>query len=301
VSASTGTRAGGLPLAGLALLLTLSLFWGAAWPINKVVMAEVPLFAFRSVCLGVSALALVAFTRLGGQRVGVPARWWPRLVLASLFNVVMWNVLVPIGILLLPAGRASVLFYTTPAWAGLLGWLVLRERLGPRRILGIVLALSAVAVLVGDDIRAIIAAPIGVACILGGSMFWAAGAVVMRGFPSGLPTSALAAWQLIISLPVFFLGFALFERDVLHPISGAAWTALAYTIVIGCVFGYWAWFRLVRMVPVAVSAVGSLLIPIVAVLSAIVITRESPGPAELIALALVSTALLAVALPERRS
>jgi drug/metabolite transporter (DMT)-like permease len=299
MSAATRSRAG-LSLAGLALLVTLAAFWGAAWPINKIAIAEIPLFSFRGACIAPSIVALFALGWFGGQPLGVPRAYWPRLLLASLCNITLWNLLIPTGIHLLPAGRASVLFYTTPAWASLLGWLVLKERLGAQRILGVALGLAAVLVLVGGDFDRALAEPVGLACILGGSIAWAAGAVIMKGFPSGLSTAALSAWQLVIGLPVFVLGFVAFERDALHPISPAAWGALLYTIVIGSVFGYWAWFRLVRMLPVVVSSVGSLLIPMVAVLSAIWLTGERPGPAELTALALVAGAIVAVALPQRR-
>lgn len=300
MSVSTAARASGLSLAGLALLLSLAVAWGSSWPVLKIAVAEIPILAMRTACMLAGIPALFVLAGMGGQPLSIPRRWWPRLAVASFFNIVMWNLLIPLGVQMLPAGRASVLFYTSPAWASLLAWVVLRERLSPRRLLGVALGLIAVAVLVGGDFAAVRAAPWGVLCILSGSMLWAAGAVTMKGFPANLPTTTLAAWQLVIGLPVFIAGFLVFERDALHPISGQAWAALIYTIAVGFVFGYWAWFRLVRMVPVAVSSVGSLTIPITAVVSAIWLTGERPGPAELIALALVAGAILAVALPEKR-
>src|SRR5262249_51233614 len=160
-------------------------------------------------CIAVGAGFLFLLARLGRQSLTVPRRCWPRLVLAALLNVTLWNVLIPLGTLLLPAGRASVLFYTTPVWASLLGWLILREPLTPRRLLGIALGAGAVAMLVGGDIAAVLAAPKGVACILLGSIGWAAGTVVLKGFPASVATTVLSAWQLLLSLPVFVLGFVL--------------------------------------------------------------------------------------------
>ena len=298
-AAASPSRADGLPLKGLALLAALAVLWGTAWPVMKIAMAELPLFAFRGTCILVGAGFLFLLARLGRQPLAVPRRLWPRLVLAALLNVTLWNVLIPTGTLLLPAGRASVLFYTTPVWASVLGRLVLHEPLGRRRGLGIALGVAAVAVLVGGDLAAVIAAPAGVACILLGSVGWAAGAVVLKGFPPSIPTTVLSAWQLIISLPVFLAGFLLLERHALHPISLAAALALLYTVILGFVFGYWAWFRLVRMVPVVVSSIGSLCTPMVAVLASIWLTGERPGPPELVALALVAGAILAVSLPAR--
>ena len=46
-----------LPRQGLLLLAALSLFWGANWPIMKMVLSEVPPLYFRGACLLLGRLA----------------------------------------------------------------------------------------------------------------------------------------------------------------------------------------------------------------------------------------------------
>ena len=59
-------------------------------------------------------------------------------------------------------------------------------------------------------------------------------------------------------------------------------------------FAHWAWFTLARTLPVAVSSLSSLPVPVVGVISGILVLGERPGVQEWIALALVVAALFTV-------
>ncbi len=57
---------------------------------------------------------------------------------------------------------------------------------------------------------------------------------------------------------------------------------------------HWAWFTLARTLPVAVSSLSSLPVPVVGVLAGMLFLGERPGIAEFAALALVLCSLFAV-------
>ena len=57
---------------------------------------------------------------------------------------------------------------------------------------------------------------------------------------------------------------------------------------------HWAWFTLARTLPVTVSSLSSLPVPVVGVISGILLLGERPGVQEWIALALVVAALFTV-------
>jgi drug/metabolite transporter (DMT)-like permease len=80
----------------------------------------------------------------------------------------------------------------------------------------------------------------------------------------------------------------------LHAYGTRANLGLAYNVVVCLVFCYWAWFKIVEMVPVSVSALSTLLIPVVGVFSGLWVLGEVPGPNDLMALALVAAALATV-------
>ncbi|MEO6748337.1 MAG: EamA family transporter, partial [Casimicrobiaceae bacterium] len=60
------------------------------------------------------------------------------------------------------------------------------------------------------------------------------------------------------------------------------------------------WYTMARTLPVAVSSMASLPVPVVGVFAGMLLLGERPGITEWIALALVIVALAAVLLPERR-
>ncbi|MDE2359163.1 MAG: EamA family transporter, partial [Betaproteobacteria bacterium] len=72
------------------------------------------------------------------------------------------------------------------------------------------------------------------------------------------------------------------------------WFAVAYNIALAGAIANWAWFTLARTLPVAVSSLSSLPIPVVGVFSGMVLLGERPGPSEWIALAFVVAALFIV-------
>ena len=123
-----------LPRQGLLLLAALSLFWGANWPIMKMVLSEVPPLYFRGVCLLLGGVGMLALARVSGVSLRVPAGQWRRVLWLALFNIVGWNALVIIGVSLLPSGRAALLGYTMPLWSMTLSILFLGERLTVRDV-----------------------------------------------------------------------------------------------------------------------------------------------------------------------
>jgi len=289
-----------MPLAGLGLMALVALFWGLNWPMMKLAVAEIPLLTFRALCVAAGAVGMLGFAWARGESIAVPRAVWPRLALSTLANIGLWNLFVITGVYLLPPGRASILGYTMVVWAVLFGWLILGERPSRQRLIGVALGFVAMAILIGGDIRALGEAPWGALAMLAGAVSWGAGVVLMKGMPAALPTTVVTGWQMALVTPVFALGAVLFDRDHWAPVGQAAVLATLYNMIISFNFCYWAWNTVVRMVPVAVSGVGSLSVPIVAVLSSMLILGERPGLEEFTALALVVLAIAAVALPERQ-
>jgi drug/metabolite transporter (DMT)-like permease len=289
-----------ISLAGLGLLALLALFWGVNWPVMKIAVADIPLLTFRSFCVVAGAVGLLGLARIRGEPLAVPRALWPRVGWAALTNIGLWNLMVVLGVWLLPAGRASILGYTMAVWATVLGWIFLGERVSAKRGLGVGLGIAAMAILIGDDLRMLGTAPWGALAMLTGAVSWAIGVVLMRAMPPDVPTTAITGWQMVLVTPFFILGALVVEHDQWRMPGWPAILATLYNMLISFNFCYLVWNAVVRMVPVAVSGVGSLAIPVVAVLSSMALLGERPGPEELAALLLVMLAIAAVAWPERR-
>ena len=289
-----------LPPLGLMLLAFLSLFWGLNWPIMKIVLSEIPPLTFRSACLLLGGLGLLVIARLSRLNLGVPRGQWRRLVTLSFFNVLGWNVFAVYGVLLLPSGRAALLGYTMPLWGTLLSVWLLGERLTPSRLLALLLGVAGIVALMGGSIEGMLRAPLGVACMLAAAWSWALGIVLMKRRPVDIPTTVLTGWMLFISGVPITAAALLLETERLAVPSFWPLFGLIYNIVIAFMFCYWAWNRIVLMVPVAVSSLSSLTTPLIGVLGGIIFLGEPLGWDEMVAALLIVSAVATVSIKRTR-
>jgi drug/metabolite transporter (DMT)-like permease len=293
VNANGGRR---VAPASLLLLASLALFWGLAWPVLKIVLDEMPVLAFRTISCAAGAVALL-LARLSGEPIQLPRRVLPRLVFVALLNVTVWQICMSYALTLMPAGRASIIAYTMPAFATLFGWLFLHERLASARLWGLALSMAGLGVLLAPELGTFMAQPLGMLLMVAAAASWGAGTVGMKYFRWPFSIMQNTGWQLALGgIPIALAAIATGADPHLGTLSAKAWVLLVYLLALPTVFCQWAWFKVVDMLPGSISAMGSLAIPVVGTLSAAAILGEPLDVFELIALGLVVTGLALVAL-----
>ncbi|MGE5104988.1 MAG: DMT family transporter, partial [Betaproteobacteria bacterium] len=215
-----------------------------------------------------------------------------------LFNIAGWNGFVLFGVQQLPAGRSSILAYTMPIWATLIAAFVLHEPLSRRKLVGLGLGTAGMAVLLGEHVATLRAAPMGALLILVAAIMWAFGTVLLRKWQPPVPQNALSGWMMLLGWMPLALLAPLFDAQPLASelaaLSARGWFAILYNIFLAGTLAHWAWFTLARTLPVAVSSLSSLPVPVAGVISGIVLLGERPGTQEWVALALVVAALFTV-------
>jgi drug/metabolite transporter (DMT)-like permease len=293
--------------AALVLVLLVALAWGFNWPMLKIALAEMAPLHFRTWCVLGGAAGLFAIALAGRRPLAVPRGQWGRLLAVTLFNVTAWNVLVAYGVTLMDSGRASILGFTMPIWGVLLGRWFFGEPLTGRHVAALGLGIAGLAFLLGGEWSVAGSSPVGTALMLGAAALWAVGVVLMKRWgPLGMPGTVFTGWQLLLGgLPIALA--VPFEDGSFSPLrlGTGAQLALVYSVGVAFVFSYWAWNRAVAELPVVVSSLSSLLVPLVGVFSAMLVLGERPAWTDFAALALitaaVATVLLAPAAPARRA
>jgi len=281
-------------------IVALTLTWGANWPVLKLGVTEIPPFTFRMYTLVFAGMGLLAIAKASGESVRIPRSAWWLVALLAAFNIFGWNALVLFGLRELPAGRSAILAYTMPVWATLFSLFVVHEPLSRRKAFGLILGMLGMGVLLWSDLSAIGSRPFGASMVLGAAIVWAMGTVLLRKFKPDIPQTALTGWMMIAGwLPFLVLGPLTDPQWATRPftISGSAWFAIVYNIFLAGMLAHWSWFTLARSLPVAVSSLSSLPVPVVGVFAGMVVLGERPGTAEWVALALVVLALVAVLWP----
>ncbi len=292
-----------VPASSLLLVVILSLVWGCNWPVLKLGVTGLAPLTFRAATLPFAALGLLLVARLSGESTRIPRAWWPRVAVLALFNITGWNWLILFGIQQMPSGRAAILAYTLPIWSVLFSLWLLHEPLSARKLAGLLVGMGGMAVLLGEEIVNVRRAPVGAFLIIGAAVSWALGTVLLRRWAPPSPQNTLTGWMMLLGWMPLAAAAPWFDP---HPfaslasMSGTTWFAVIYNIFFAGTLAYWAWFRMARTLPVAVSSLSSLPVPVVGVVAGMLVLGERPGASEVIALTLVLASLVAVMFPERR-
>ncbi|MGH8766303.1 MAG: DMT family transporter [Burkholderiales bacterium] len=291
-----------LPLRLVWVLVGLTLVWGFNWTAMKVAIREVAPFTFRTICLGAGSAVLFTVLRASGQPLAIPRSQWARLAMLAFFNITCWNILVVLGLALLPSGRAAILAYTMPAWAIPLSFLILGERITLRKLVGLALGVAGMLLLVWDEFGRLQGAPVGALMVLGAAMSWAVGTVLQKKYPVNAPVAAYTAWIMLVGgIPIYVGALWMEDFSRLAGIGTSALLGTLYNVFLSFAWAHWAWITLSTSVSVTVFSLCMLAVPLVGVFSGMLFLGERPGWQEYAALAFVVGSLATVIAPQKKS
>jgi drug/metabolite transporter (DMT)-like permease len=273
---------------GMLILVPLTLFWGANWPAMHIALQEIPIWTFRTLCLVLGGIGLLAIAAASGSSLRIPRGELKPLLICSFFNIVSWHLLSAAGLQLMPAGRASIIAFTMPLWAGLIAWPLLSERPTLRNVMGLALGLTGIAALIVPEWETVAAAPYGILLMVGAALCWAAGTVGLKYWRWSMPTAVVAGWQVLLGGIPIVIGMLIFERGYdFANVDLRGWLAVVYTVLVAMLFCHWAWFKVVATFPAQLASISTLAIPIVGVASSNLLTGETIGIDVVVALVCV--------------
>jgi drug/metabolite transporter (DMT)-like permease len=272
------------------MLVVLCFIWGVTWPLMKIALIEIPPFSMRTVTSALGALVLYFFCRYTGRSLHVPnAKAWLHIVIASLLNIVAFVVFGSFAQLTAATSRVTILAYTMPIWAVLLGWPFLGER--PNRIQAIALGLCAagIAILIYPLTETHIPPGIWLALLTG--ICWGAGTIYLKWARIQADPMGVASWQVTVAFVVIAICLLLFEgRLHLGAAHAPALLAMLSTGIFANGIAYGLWFAIVRRLPAVTASLGVLGSPVIGVVASILILGDRPTAADFIGFALILAA-----------
>ena len=280
------------------ILLSIAIFgWGISWPFLKIALAEIPPLTFRGLIAPTAALLIFGLGSVLRYKIGSPKGQWREIVLASLLNITLWHIFSAHGIRLLGGGQASIIAYTMPLWAVILSILFIGEKMTLGRFLGLILGMCGLGVLLSGELGVLKLAPAGALFMLVAAFSWGAGTVVQKSVNWRISVPSLVGWQLVIGgLPITLMAIIL-ESANWQSISLAAVGSTIFVLLCPIILCWFAWFRVIEMVPVSISTISTLLVPILGVVSSNLVLDEMIGWREVVSLMLICSALGLVLTP----
>lgn len=285
-----------LDMAAWGLLAALSLVWGGSFFFAEVALAALPPFTIVLARLALGAAGLWLLVCLTRATLPTGLRNWRDLAAMGLLNNALPFSLIVWGQQWIDGGLASVLNATTPVFGVVAAHFLTRdEKLTANRFTGVAIGVAGVAVLVGP------AAPndsggyiTGSAAVLAAAVSYAAAGLWGRRLRHLPPVSAAAGQVGCSTLIVLPLALALERPWRLPAPPPEVWGALAGIGLLSTSLAYLLFFAILRRAGGSNVMLVTLMIPPSAVLLGVVFLGEEVGPGQLVGMALIAAALLAI-------
>ena len=285
-----------IPPRALILLVILTLVWGTNWPLFPYAVREVSVWTFRAVGVSLAGVTLLLVARARGSSLVIAREYWPTIVIATMFYLVLWNITSTYAALLLPSGQAAILGFTMPLWSALISFAVLGERLTGRMLLAVLLGGAGVTLLMVPSFKAYAQAPLGLALGLTAGLGWAVGTLILKRRKVTVSALVLTGWQLLIcAVPTTIGALALGDGRWFMP----SWTSIAvitYIALVPMSIGNVCWFTIVGLLPANVAGLSAIMVPVVAMIAGALVHGEPLGALQWLAMACCVAALSLVLL-----
>ena len=276
----------------MTALVILAVIWGYNWVVMKIALqysTASQFAAMRTLGGGLFLLGLMAIMRKPLRPREIPSTIVLGLLQTTGFTGFIIWALVEGG-----AGKTSVLSFTMPFWVLLLAWPMLGERIRGIQWGAVLLALAGLMAILQPWHLQGSKASMGLAVLAGIS--WALSVIYHKKLTQRVPDLDLLSfttWQMLFgSIPIVL--FAL--GDLEQPIQ---WTptytvAILYSVLLANALGWMAWLYALQRLPAGIASMNSMLIPVIAVLTAWLQLGERPAPLEMAGMLCIAAALLLI-------
>jgi O-acetylserine/cysteine efflux transporter len=249
------------------LALIVPITWGFGYALTKIGMEQFPPLLLMSLRFGIAGLILVWFTK-------PPWEYMKDLFVVAFIGSTIQYGLTYYGLKGIDVSTASILVQLEGPILALLSTLILKERLGWTRALGMGLAFAGVVVIAGEP--RLSGSLDSVALVISGAVFWAIAQIMISRLKS-LSGITILAWVAIIATPQMLLISLAIEKDQWRSIVSANlvdWSIVFYLSIIMTVVGYSIWYHLLRICDVSKISPFLMLLPVTSIIAGIALLDE---------------------------
>jgi drug/metabolite transporter (DMT)-like permease len=253
--------------------------WGASFIATKVALRDIsPVsIVWLRFSMGVVILGIVVAMRKQFSFASV--REWPYFALLGFLGITFHQWLQSNGLQTSEAGTTAWIVSTTPVFMALLGWILLKEKLGWVMVAGILLAFFGVLLVVYDgDLYSISLSTFGKPgdiLILISAVNWAVVSVLSRRGLKTHPASLMMFY--IMSFGWLFTSLLFFAtQDIaqIKHLTSVGWIGVTFLGIFCSGLAYIAWYDALKALTTAQTGVFLYIEPLVAVVVAFFILSE---------------------------
>lgn len=289
-SPAAETRA---PLSVHAVLLFVQACFGLMHVVAKGVLDHLEplqLAALRAL----SAAPLLLWMAWIKDRVVPSRRELPVLAGLGVLGIFLNQVLFVIGLSHTTASNAAILMSSIPAFALAVGAVLGIERIGPHRLVAVLLAVAGCVVLLDPTSFSIAQdTTLGNLLILLNCLSFAAFLVLQRPILQRLPWRTVIAWSFLFgTLGILVVSLPALSRLVPTSVPGSAWGGLAYIVLFPTFLGYALATWAVRRSSPSLVAIYTTAQPAIAAIAAVMFLNETIGLNQAIGFVLITSGVI---------
>ena len=211
------------------------------------------------------------------------ARWYWVLAVGIFLNAGQFGILFAAIDRGVPAGLASLVLQCQAAFTLIFAAAVLRESPRAIQVIGTLISSIGIAIIAVGHAAGTPLGPLLLVVVAGAC--WGAGNICAR-FAKAKSAIGLIVWAgLVPPIPLLVLSLLIegprADLSALQHIFPGGALALAYVVIGATWIGYGIWMSLLKKYPAPVVAPYSLLVPVIAIISAWIVLREPPSLGEL--------------------
>ncbi|MBI3871621.1 MAG: DMT family transporter [candidate division Zixibacteria bacterium] len=231
------------PYAGVPYLLAAVASWGAYFPLAKLILLKLSPVGFLIIRLGVGALTLLALNLRPRRSLAIQRRDWPVVIAAGLVGIVLHQMIQLNGLRQTSATNTGWILTLIPPVTGILGWFFLRERVSPRQILGLVIAMIGVVFFVanGRPQNLSLGHNTGDFLALGSIVTWSSYTIMTKSRLGRCDALALSAIHMALGFVVFLAFGAVHLPGQAAALSPRDWLIVLAIGVIPSGLAYYWW------------------------------------------------------------
>ena len=251
----------------ILLALIVPITWGFGYALTKIGMDQFTPLLLMSLRFGIAGLILVWFTK-------PPWGFMRELFIIAFIGSTIQYGFTYYGLKGIDVSTASILVQLEGPILALLSTLILKERLGWPRALGMGLAFTGVVVIAGEP--RLSDSLDSVALVITGAVFWAIAQIMISRLKS-LSGITILAWVAIIATPQMLLISLVIEEGQWESIKTANlvdWSIVFYLSFIMTVIGYSVWYHLLRICDVSKISPFLMLLPITSIIAGMTLLNE---------------------------
>jgi len=251
----------------ILLALIVPITWGFGYALTKIGMDQFTPLLLMSLRFGIAGLVLVWFTK-------PPWEYMRELFIIAFIGSTIQYGFTYYGLKGIDVSTASILVQLEGPVLALLSTLILKERLGWPRALGMGLAFTGVVVIAGEP--RLSDSLDSVALVITGAVFWAIAQIMISRLKS-LSGITILAWVAIIATPQMLLISLVIEEGQWESIKTANlvdWSIVFYLSFIMTVIGYSVWYHLLRICDVSKISPFLMLLPVTSIIAGMVLLNE---------------------------